>query len=222
MEGWIKIYKKFLNWEWYDDINVKVVFLHLLLTANYVDKQWKGITIKRGQVLTSITHLAKEIQLTNQQTKTAIKKLKSTNEITIKSTNKYTVITIEKYNDYQDDYIKSNQQNNQQNNQQVTSKITNKITNKLTNEQPQHKNIKNKKNNKKENNKKKKEFEIVELYNSTTPLLPHVQKLTPKREKAIKEFLKEFTVDEFKRICEIANSNSFLTGNNDRRVESRL
>ena len=42
MEGWIKLHRQILDWEWYDDINVKVLFLHLLLTANYEDKKWQG------------------------------------------------------------------------------------------------------------------------------------------------------------------------------------
>ena len=58
--------------------------------------------------------------------------------------------------------------------------------------------------------------EIVELYNSTAPLLPQVKKVTEKREKAIDKFLKEFSIEQFKEICEIANSSDFLTGNNDR------
>ena len=45
MEGWIKVHRKLVDWEWYNDINVKVVFLHLLLTANHKEKQWKGQTI---------------------------------------------------------------------------------------------------------------------------------------------------------------------------------
>ena len=94
MEGWIKIHRKLIEWEWYNDINTKVVFLHLLLTANHKEKKWQGHTILRGQKLTSLEHLSKEVGLSIQQTRTALKKLKSTNEITIKSTNKYTLITI--------------------------------------------------------------------------------------------------------------------------------
>lgn len=47
--------------------------------------------------------------------------------------------------------------------------------------------------------------------------LPQVQKLTDKRNKAIDDFLKEFTMEQFKQICEIANSSEFLTGNNERK-----
>ena len=122
MEGWIKIHRKMLEWEWYDDINTKVVFLHLLLTSNHKDKKWHGITIGRGQKLTSLNHLAKETKLTEQQVRTSLNKLKLTNEITIKTTNKYSLITIEKYSDYQGDEEKNNKQNNIRNNKQRTNK----------------------------------------------------------------------------------------------------
>lgn len=101
MEGWIKLHRKMINWEWYNDINVKVVFLHLLLTANHEDKKWQGIEIKRGQKITSLSHLAEETKLSVKQIRNVLNKLKSTGEITIKGTNKYTIITIVKYNDYQ-------------------------------------------------------------------------------------------------------------------------
>jgi hypothetical protein len=158
MEGWIKVHRKLVDWEWYNDINVKVVFLHLLLTANHKEKQWKGQTILRGQKLTSIEHLADDVGLTFQQTRTALKKLKSTHEITIKTTNKNTLITIEKFNNYQFEIDEDNKQNNKQ--------FNNLITN---NQQTNNKQIttnKNEKNNnndniKKEKNKKRKTFEEV-------------------------------------------------------------
>lgn len=101
MEGWIKIHRKILNWEWYDDINTKVLFFHLLLTANHQDKKWRGKIILRGQRLTSLQHLADETHLTVKQVRVALDKLKKTNEVTTKGTNKYTLVTIEKYSDYQ-------------------------------------------------------------------------------------------------------------------------
>ncbi|MCI8486194.1 MAG: hypothetical protein HFJ20_03705 [Clostridia bacterium] len=57
---------------------------------------------------------------------------------------------------------------------------------------------------------------IVEIYNSICVNLPQIQKLTDKRKKAIDSFIKEFTEEQFKEICNIANNNEFLTGNNDR------
>lgn len=46
--------------------------------------------------------------------------------------------------------------------------------------------------------------------------MPQVQKLTDKRNKAIDNFLKEFTKEQFKQICQIANSTNFLIGKNDK------
>ena len=118
MEGWIKLHRQILDWEWYDDINVKVLFLHLLLTVNYEDKKWRGTIIKRGQKVTSLGHLAEETQLTIQQVRTALDKLQKTQNITIKTTNKYTLVTVENYGLYQsyNDYITSNITNEQQTN----------------------------------------------------------------------------------------------------------
>lgn len=142
MNGFIKIHRSFIHWEWYKNNNTRFVFLHLLITANFAPKRWQGITIERGQLVTSKAKLAYELGLSMQQIKTVFSNLRSTGEITTKATNKYTIITICKYASYQNLENENNQQNNQQ------------TTNKPTNEQPQRKNIKNKeKNNKKEKRK---------------------------------------------------------------------
>lgn len=158
MEGWIKVHRKLVDWEWYNDINVKVVFLHLLLTANHKEKQWKGQTILRGQKLTSIEHLADDVGLTFQQTRTALKKLKSTHEITIKTTNKNTLITIEKFNNYQFEIDEDNKQNNKQFNNLITNNQQTNNKQITTNKNEKNNNNDNKK---KEKNKKRKTFEEV-------------------------------------------------------------
>ncbi len=112
-EGFIKIFRKFTEWEWYDDIPTKVLFLHLLIIANWKAKKWHGITIKRGQVVTSQNHLAEQTQLSRQQVRTSLNKLISTNDITKSATSNYTIITIKNYNKYQD--------NNQVDNQRATN-----------------------------------------------------------------------------------------------------
>jgi len=57
---------------------------------------------------------------------------------------------------------------------------------------------------------------IKDIYNTNCPQLPQIQKLTEKRNKAIDNFLKEFTEEQFKQICQIANSSNFLAGENER------
>ena len=144
MNGYIKLFRKLLDWEWYTDGNVLRLFIHLLLKANFKDKRWKGIEIKRGQLIIGVESFGKEIGLTRQQTKTALSKLESTQEITIKSTNKYTLVTIVKFEVYQC----KDSADNQQSNQQITNKYTSnnhQIT--TTKEGKERKKVKKDKNN---------------------------------------------------------------------------
>ena len=45
-DGFIKLHRKIIDWEWYDDINTKTLFIHILLMANFEDKKWHGETVK--------------------------------------------------------------------------------------------------------------------------------------------------------------------------------
>lgn len=123
--GWIKLHRKILNWQWYNDINVKVVFLHLLLTACYSSAGAYGFKLNAGQLITTRKKLSAELNLSEQQIRTALKKLEKSEDICIKSTNKFMLITVVNYTVYQDTDFSSNQQiTNKQpaNNQQITSK----------------------------------------------------------------------------------------------------
>ena len=77
MSGWIKLHRSLLDWEWYSDNNTKIVFLHLLLTANHEEKEWCGITVKRGEIVTSIAKLSGELGLTQKQIRRCLDVLKS-------------------------------------------------------------------------------------------------------------------------------------------------
>ena len=90
-----------MKWEWYDDPNTCRLFIHLLLTANHEPKSWRGLTIERGQKLTSRAKLARETKLSEQEIRTCLDRLKSTSELTIQSTNRQTVITLCNYDSYQ-------------------------------------------------------------------------------------------------------------------------
>ena len=120
MNGFIKLHRKILEWGWYDDPNTKIVFLHLLLTANYAESSYKGIDLKPGQTVTGRKALSEALGISEQEVRTALNHLKSTNEITIKSTNKFSVVTIVNWESYQC----------------VGDESTNEVTDNLTNNQP--------------------------------------------------------------------------------------
>ena len=120
-DGWIKLHRSILNWEWWGDKNTVILFIYLLVTANHEDQKWRGTVVPRGSFITNRKALSEATGLTEQQVRTSIERLKSTSEITNKSTNKFTIITICNYDKYQ--VNESNEQPASQpaNNQQITS-----------------------------------------------------------------------------------------------------
>lgn len=104
MKGYIKIHRKFRDWEWYSEPVVKDVFLHLLITASWEDSRYKGHEIKAGQTIITVSGLASELGVSTRQVRTAVEKLESTGEITRKTTNRFTVVTVENWSLYQADY----------------------------------------------------------------------------------------------------------------------
>ena len=99
--GWIKLHRKIVDWEWYRDEKTFRVFLHILLKSNHENKKWQGVMVEKGQWITSYYNLSHEIGLGVQSVRTSLNKLKSTGELTIKNTSKYSLITVLKWNDYQ-------------------------------------------------------------------------------------------------------------------------
>ena len=116
--GWIKIYRSLLYWEWADVPEMMALWVRLLIKATHEDMQWHGVTIVRGQLVTTAAKLAAESGMTVQQVRTCIDRLKASNQIATQTTNKYTIISVCKYDDYQD--IESTEQ--QTNGKQATRK----------------------------------------------------------------------------------------------------
>ena len=116
--GYIKLYRSLLDWEWYDDANTMRLFVHLLLSANHETKEWHGIKIEAGQLIIGRLKLAEKLKLSERKIRTALKHLKTTKEVTIETTKSYSLITLNNWHLY-------NQENDQENDQQMT---TNKNT----------------------------------------------------------------------------------------------
>lgn len=102
MEGWIKLYRSLLDWRWYSNPNILRVYLHLLLKANFVEKDFENSRILPGQVAVSPRKIGEDLNLTKDQVKYALKKLIQTDEITKEGKSKYTIVTIVNYRKYQE------------------------------------------------------------------------------------------------------------------------
>lgn len=124
MNGWIKLHRQFLNWEWFNKSEAVHLFMYLLLKANHKDGTWQGINLKKGQFVTSYGKISSDTGISLQTVRTLLKKFQNTNEINTQTTNKYTVVTICKYADYQTDEIETNTQptsKQQSTNKQLTT-----------------------------------------------------------------------------------------------------
>ena len=143
--GYVKLFRKMVDWEWYGDPNTKAVFLHLLLTANYKRTRYRGVTLKPGQTVIGRKSLAETLGMSERNVRTALNRLKTTNEIATKATNKFTIVTIVNWESYQ----------------YFDDEVTNEVTNEVTFKRPtsdhtkEYKNIKNKR---KSNYYEKQEF----------------------------------------------------------------
>ena len=138
--GWIKLHRKIVDWEWYQDHKTFILFIHLLLTVNYEDKKWQGQVISRGSRITSLDTLFLELNkrpkhptISIWDIRKSLDKLKSTNELTIKTNNKYTHISVNKFNEYQDDTNKLTNNSQTTHKQLTTTKEYKNIRNKEIN-----------------------------------------------------------------------------------------
>lgn len=127
LNGFIKIHRKILDWEWYSNASVKIVFLHLLLTATHKESSYKGIKLFPGQVIVSTRTLAQATGLSRQNVRTALSNLESSNDIKIVSNGGFSTVTINNWELYQ-----VTEQLTHKLTHQSTHQSTHKLTHKLT------------------------------------------------------------------------------------------
>lgn len=87
------------------------LYIHLLINANNEDGEWRGIKVKKGQIITGLHSLNSKTHISIRKLRTCLDRLEKTGEIDIQTTNKYSLITICKYDTYQYVYDGSDKQN---------------------------------------------------------------------------------------------------------------
>ena len=200
-QGWIKMFRKLDEWEWYTDSKMVHLFLHLVLRAQHKPVKYRGIDLDRGQLLTGRNLLSKETGISVRSIRTCLNHLKSTNEVTIKATKSFSIITIVNYDTYQSRESQADQANDQVSDHQPTK------------HRPSTDHMQEAK---KEKNEKKPIGEVAEYWNSQEKL-PKVRSITGKRQAHLKARLNESLFVESWRmvidaLCEIPG----MLGQNDR------
>ena len=103
MQGWFKLSRNILDWQWYRDINTTKLFIHLLLLSAVSPVALMGEELERGQLLTTVRQLSEGSGLTPKAVTCALNKLKKSGEIKVRTTNRYSVITVVNYEGFQSD-----------------------------------------------------------------------------------------------------------------------
>lgn len=172
-KGWIKVNRGIINtdiWKDKEPFDYRSAYLDLMLMAFYKDttvltKKNRIVEIKRGQVFTSETDLAKKWGWSRNKIRHYFRVLEGTGEGTIKSTTEGTIITLIKY-----DVMALNQTAN------GTAEGTAKGTTEGTTEGTYIKNIRNKRNKENKNNT------LVDSVDPAEELFERLWKLYPRKE----------------------------------------
>ena len=101
-EGWIKIDRNLLKWRWFTDTPTLIVWIYLLLQANYEERDFKTITVHRGELVRSQAQIAADTGLSLKNVRTALEHLEATGEVARRRHGQIVVISIINYDYYQD------------------------------------------------------------------------------------------------------------------------
>lgn len=99
--GFIRLHRKFLQWEWYRNPNIKLLFLHLLLSANWKDTTWRGIELHPGELIRTDENLSKEIGITKRQVRSSFLSLRQSGEVSMRYASGSRIITVKNWSKYQ-------------------------------------------------------------------------------------------------------------------------
>ena len=101
--GWIKLYRKIVDWSWYVNAEMVHLFVHLLLRASYQPKDLPNGPLGRAQLSLSKNNIQQETGISVQSIKTCLNKLQDTGEIEVLPNSAFhsNLITISNYCHYQ-------------------------------------------------------------------------------------------------------------------------
>ena len=112
-KGWIKIYRKLKEWEWYKDSHMVHLLIHIVMMANTKRAKWKGRYIERGTFLTGIRSLSKDTGISMQSVRTLLNRMEGREIETLEKNNQYRVVRVINYEEYQE-YMKENKKRRSQ------------------------------------------------------------------------------------------------------------
>jgi len=101
--GWVKIHRSMLDWEWAHKPIYFTIFVKMVLKARHNDGKYQGIGLKSGQLVAGRDAISNLGGCSVNQARLALKRLESTGEITREKIGNIPVITIVNWEKYQMD-----------------------------------------------------------------------------------------------------------------------
>lgn len=92
--------REIFDWRWFKKPKTAFLFVYLLLSSNFENRDFEDIIIKRGQYACTQERLSAETGLTLKEVRTALDNLKKTGDISIDTSRGYSIITISEYERY--------------------------------------------------------------------------------------------------------------------------
>lgn len=97
VKGYITLSRKILDWRWFKKPKTAFLFVYLLLSSNFENRDFEDIIISRGQYVCTQERLSAETGLSLKEVRTALDNLKKTGDITIDTSRGYSLITVLEY-----------------------------------------------------------------------------------------------------------------------------
>lgn len=142
IEGWIRLHRKLLEDEVFQQEKLLKVFVWCLLKASHKEhKQLVGLVqvpLKKGQFVTGRIKAATELDMPESTAWRLMKLLEKLKIISIKSNNKFSVVTLEKYEVYQSEDKKVNNKRTANEQQMDTNKNGKNEKNKTYGQMEEH------------------------------------------------------------------------------------
>lgn len=207
--GYIKIYRSLLDWEWWDDNNTLKVFLYLLLNANWEDSRYRGVEVPRGSLIVGRKSIAHALGISERSVRTSLEHLKSTGEVTIQSTNRFSVVTVVNWDKFQGREEKSTSQTSSERSGKRPASDQQPTTYK------EYKEIKNIRNEEECN-------ALLAFYQNECRNLVPCSVITKPRADKLNALLDAFSIDEIESVFKKSNRVPWLTGSNPKRWKANF
>lgn len=110
--SWVKLYRKLLQSPIFENEKALKIWIWCLLKASYKDREQlvglQVVNLKSGQFIFGRKKASEELRMTESIIYKYIKLLEDLQMISIESNNKFSIVTVEKWEDYQIEDLKSN------------------------------------------------------------------------------------------------------------------